>query len=231
MKWSNFRNFKAYKKDLKVLREDELKNYYEHVIQIANTFPRDQIAIGILDITDLIQAGNAGLIDAWSNVDWDLINESPNPNGQLWSFLKKRIKFAIRREIDNCGAFIKIPRRQLESHRKNLTGIDKILVDTFPQFFDNAIIYEEDYSDWANVQLGEVLDDIIYNNVKSHDHQQILKLCFGIDTIDNKPVSIKEIANTYNLSIAGVKKIRQRSIEKIKDNEETEIIIKNFFDK
>ena len=231
MKWSNFRNFKAYKQDLKALRGDELKNYYEHVIQIANTFPRDQIAIGILDITDLIQAGNAGLIDAWSNVDWDLIDESPNPNGQLWSFLKKRIKFAIRREIDNCGAFIKIPRRQLESHRKNLTGIDKILVDTFPQFFDNAIIYEEDSSDWANVQLGEVLDDIIYNNVKSHDHQQILKLCFGIDTIDNKPVSIKEIANTYNLSIAGVKKIRQRSIEKIKDNEETEIIIKNFFDK
>ena len=231
MKWSNFRNFKAYKKDLKVLREDELKNYYEHVIQIANTFPRDQIAIGILDIMDLVQAGNAGLVEAWEKVDWDLINESPNPNGQLWSFLKKRIRFAIRREIDNCGAFIKIPRRQLEEHRRDLTGIDRILVNIFPKFFDQELIAYEDQGSWENEKLGEVLDDMIYNNIHNHNHQQILKLCFGIDTVDDKPVSIKKIADMYNLSVPGIKKIRQRSIEKIKENEETEIIIKNFFER
>ena len=231
MKWSNYRNFKAYKQDLKVLREDELKNYYKHVIQIANTFPRDQIAIGILDITDLIQAGNIGLIEAWEKVDWDLINESPNPNGQLWSFLKKRIKFTIRREIDNCGAFIKIPRRQLEDHRKNLTGIDRILVNVFPKFFDQELVAYENTSSWDNEQLGLLLDDIIYDNIKSHEHQAILKLSFGIDTFDNKSVPIKKIADMYNISISGVKKIRQRSIEKIKENENTEIIIKNFFEK
>ena len=229
MKWSNFRNFKAYKKDLKVLREDELKNYYEHVIQIANTFPRDQIAIGILDITDLIQAGNAGLIDAWSNVDWDLIDESPNPNGQLWSFLKKRIKFAIRREIDNCGAFIKIPRRQLESHRKNLTGIDRILVDTFPQFFDNAIIYEEEYGSWENVQLSEVLDDMIYNSIHNHDHQQILKLTFGIDTHDNKPVSMKKIAEMYKTSVSYIQNIKFKCLKQLK-TDENEGIVKDFYE-
>ena len=229
MKRYNNRNYIAFKKDLKVLREDELKNYYEHVIQIANTFPRDSIAIGILDITDLIQAGNVGLIEAWAKVDWELINESPNPNGQLWSFLKKRIRFAIRREIDNNGAFIKVPRRQLEDHRRELTSIDKILVNTFPRFFARELVAEDDYSDWDNEQLGLLLDDIIYDNIKSHNHQAILKLSFGIDTMDNKPVSIKKIATMYNLSEIGIKKIKKRSIEKIKDNEQTEILIKNFF--
>ena len=229
MKRYNNRNYIAFKKDLKVLREDDLKNYYEYVIQIANTFPRDSIAIGILDITDLIQAGNVGLVEAWNRVDWDLINESPNPNGQLWSFLKKRIRFAIRQEIDKHGAFIKVPERVLRDHKKNLTGIDKILVNTFPKFWDHETVFQEDYSDWNNEQLGLLLDDIIYDNIKSHNHQQILKLSFGVDTLDNKSVSIKKIAKMYNLSEIGVKKIKQRSIDKIKENEETKIIIENFF--
>ena len=228
MKWNNRRNSLAYLADLKVLRDDELKTYYPHVIQIANTFSRDSVAIGILDSADLIQAGNIGLIEAWEKVDWDLIDDSTNPQGQLWSFLKKRIKFAIRREIDNYGSFIKVPRRQLEVHRKELTAIDKILVNSFPQFFANAIGFEEHFGSWANEQLGEVLDNIIYNNIHNHDHQQILKLCFGLDTIDNKPLSIKKIAGIYDLSEIGIKKIRQRSIDKIKDNPETKIIIENF---
>ena len=231
MKWNNRRNSLAYKADLKVLRDDELKNYYEHVIQIANTFSRDSVAIGILDIADLIQAGNIGLIEAWAKVDWELIESSPNPTGQLWSFLKKRIKFAIRREIDNCGAFIKVPRRKLEIHRKELTAIEKILVNSFPQFFDQELIYYDDHSSWENEQLGELLDDIIYNNIHNHDHQYILKATFGIDTPDNKPISIKNLASKFSMSEIGIKKIKQRSIEKIKENPDTEIIIKNFFEK
>ena len=231
MKWNNRRNSLAYKADLKVLRDDELKNYYEHVIQIANTFSRDSVAIGILDIADLIQAGNIGLIESWQKVDWELIESSPNPTGQLWSFLKKRIKFAIRREIDNYGSFIKIPRRQLETHRKELTAIDKILVNSFPRFFAREIIAEDYIGSWENEQLGELLDDIIYDNIHNHDHQQIFKLCYGLDTMDNKYYSMKEIATMYHMSESGIKKIKQRSIEKIRENPETEIIIKNFYDK
>ena len=228
MKRYNNRNYIAFKKDLKVLREDDLKNYYEHVIQIANTFPRDSIAIGILDITDLIQAGNVGLIEAWAKVDWDLINESPNPNGQLWSFLKKRIRFAIRREIDNNGAFIKVPRRQLEDHRRELTSIDKILVNTFPRFFARELVAEDDYSDWHNEQLGELLDDMIYNSIKSHAHQAILKLSFGMDTMDNKPMSMKGIAKMYKTSVSYIQNIKFKCIKQLRTEENKELI-ENFY--
>ena len=225
MKRYNNRNYIAFKKDLKVLREDELKNYYEHVIQIANTFPRDSIAIGILDITDLIQAGNVGLVEAWNRVDWDLINESPNPNGQLWSFLKKRIRFAIRQEIDKHGAFIKVPERVLRDHKKNLTGVDKILVNTFPRFFARELAVEYDPSDWNNEQLGLLLDDAIYTYIRSHDHQQILKLCFGLDT---DKMAMKTIATKYRTTIGYIKQVRDRCIKKLA-NEEFKEIIENFY--
>ena len=228
MKRYNNRNYIAFKKDLKVLREDDLKNYYEHVIQIANTFPRDSIAIGILDITDLIQAGNVGLIEAWAKVDWDLINESPNPNGQLWSFLKKRIRFAIRREIDNNGAFIKVPRRQLEDNRKNLTSIEKILVNTFPKFWDHEVVFQNDLSSWDNEQLGLLLDDMIWDSIKNFDHQAILKLCFGIDTFDNKPMSMKLISKKFKTSVSYIQNIKFKCIKQLKTEENKELI-ENFY--
>ena len=231
MKWNNRRNSLAYKADLKVLRDDELKNYYEHVIQIANTFSRDSIAIGILDIADLIQAGNIGLIESWRKVDWDLIDASPNPQGQLWSFLKKRIRFNIRQEIDKYGSFIKVPERVLRDHKKNLTGIDKILVNVFPRFFARELIEQEYVGSWENEQLGEILDDIIYDNIHNHDHQAIFKASFGLDTINGKSISIKELARMYHMSEIGIKKIKQRSIKKIKENPETKIIIENFYNK
>ena len=230
MKWNNRRNSLTYLADLKVSRGHELDNYYQYVVQIANTFTRDSAAIGILDSSDLIQAGNVGLIEAWEKVDWELIEVSPNPQGQLWSFLKKRIRFAIRREIDNNGTFIKVPRRQLEDHRKDLTSIDKILVSVFPKFFDRGLIeFVWDGSSYENERLGALLDDIIYNNIHSHIHQAILKESFGLDTIDGKAISIRDLANKYNLSEIGIKKIKQRSIDKIRENPDTKIIIENFY--
>ena len=226
MKWNNRRNSLAYLADLKVSRGHELDNYYQYVIQIANTFTRDSAAIGILDNSDLIQAGNIGLIEAWAKVDWELIESSPNPQAQLWSFLKKRIKFAIRREIDSNGTFIKIPRRQLEGHRKDLTSVDKILVSVFPKFFDRGLVeFVWDGSSYQNERLGELLDDIIYNTIRSADHRIILGLCYGLDC---DKMSHVDIANKFRTTISNIQNIKYRCIKKL-DTEENRIIIENFY--
>ena len=226
MKWNNRRNSLSYLRDLKVSRGHELDNYYQYVVQIANTFTRTSAAIGILDSADLIQAGNVGLIESWSKVDWELIESSPNPQGQLWSFLKKRIRFNIRQEIDKYGTFIKVPERVLRDHKKNLTGVDKILVSIFPKFFDRGLVeFIWDGSSYENEQLGEVLDDIIYDSIHNHDHQQILKLCFGLD---NDKLSIEDISIRYNTSKGYIKQVRDRCIKKLR-TEENKIIIENFY--
>ena len=222
MKWYSHRLHQIHLADVKVKREDPLEIYYPWVIQIANTFTRDAIAIGALNLQDLVQAGYVGLLEAWDNIDED------RDQAQKWSFIKKRIKGNIRREIDNYGTFIKVPRRALEEHRKELTAIDKVLVNTFPKFFDMIVPEAEEILSWERVRLEELIDDYLYYNFPNKTHVNILKDSFGIDR--DKKLSLKELASQYDLTEIAIKKIKSRMIDKIREDKDFEILINNFYD-
>ena len=226
MKWYNHRAQKQHSYELKVQRETHLGKIIPHVIQIANTFTRESVAIGVLNHQDLIQAGYVGLIEAWERVDWDLINESTNPDGQLWSFLKKRIKFAIRREIDKHGSFITIPRRDLEDARKKLNwkGIEKVFVNIFPKFFDEELPVW-DNSSWESVQLEELIDDELYKVERNANHRNILLSFYGIGC---NQLSQKELAKNYITTTSNIQNIVKRTRDKL-NTEEFEKIIKDFY--
>ena len=221
MKWYSHRLHKFHTNDMKVKRGDPLEVYYPWVIQIANTFTRDAVAIGALNLQDLIQAGYLGLLEAWDNVDEE------RDQAQKWSFIKKRIKFTIRREIDNHGAFIKVPRRALEDHRKHLTSIDKILVNAFPKFFEVILFNTEEVSSWESVQLGELIDDYLYTNFNNYDHIEILRASFGIDR--EKRATLKELALAYDTTPNYINQIKQRLIKRLREDENFEKIINNFY--
>ena len=229
MKWYSHPTFIAHKKAIEHYNKG-IGRYYEWVIKIANTFSRDYSAVGALDVNDLIQSGHLGLVQAWQKIDWDRIANSGNPEAELWSYLKKRIKWSIRREIDKHGAFIKIPRREIEEARANLNATDKALVDLFPKFFDDQFPnYVDHIRPWDQEQLLDLLNDLISNYIRNHNHQEILKLSYGIDTIDDKPIPIKKLAERFSMSEIGIKKIKSRSIEKLR-NEDVEKIIENFYE-
>ena len=221
MKWYSHRLHQIHLADVKVKREDSLEIYYPWVIQIANTFTRDAIAIGALNLQDLVQAGYVGLLEAWDNIDED------RDQAQKWSFIKKRIKGNIRREIDNYGTFIKVPRRALEEHRKELSAIDKVLVNTFPKFFDVEVVSYDRIPSWQAVRLEELIDDYLYYNFPNKTHVNILKDSFGIDR--DKKVSLKDLALQYDLTEIAIKKIKSRMINKIKEDKDFEEIIINFY--
>ena len=221
MKWYSHRLHQIHLADVKVKREDPLEIYYPWVIQIANTFTRDAIAIGALNLQDLVQAGYVGLLEAWDNIDED------RDQAQKWSFIKKRIKGNIRREIDNYGTFIKVPRRALEEHRKELSAIDKVLVNTFPKFFDVEVVSYDRIPSWQAVRLEELIDDYLYYNFPNKTHVNILKDSFGIDR--DKKVSLKDLALQYDLTEIAIKKIKSRMINKIKEDKDFEEIIINFY--
>ena len=223
MKKFNYRAFNQYRYDVSVSRDD-MTRFYPHVINIANTFPRDSIAIGVLNIEDLIQAGNIGLVEAWNKVDWNRIKKSKNPDGEIWTYLKTRIKFAIRREIDNAGAFIKVPRRDLEQARKNLTHHDKILVNMFPQFFDEEMWIEDDHP-WHGILLEELINDELYRVELNYDNIDILLKFYGIG-FEKK--SRKELAKEYNKHETNIGVILNRTRKKL-DNEHFKNIIENFY--
>ena len=224
MKWYLHRHHKLHLKDIKVKRGESLELYFPWVIQIANTFARDSVAIGALNLQDLIQAGYTGLVDAWNNLEHD------KEQAEKWSYIKKRIKWAIRRDIDKHGSFIAQPINKQEKLRNNLSVADKILVNTFAKFFDKSMIIEaEEYNEsYANEQLGELLDNYLYSNFKNTDHVEILRSSFGIDR--DKPVSMKELSIKYRISVSYLQNLKHKMIKDLKQDEQFKIIIKNFYD-
>ena len=227
MKWYNHRAHIQHLKDIKVQRDTHLGKIIPHVNQIANTFSRDAIAIGVLNLQDLIQAGYLGLLEAWDKVDWTKIDQSTNPDAQLWSFLKKRIRWAIRREIDRYGQHISTPINKLEEARNkyNFKGLDRVLVNVFPKFFNDEAIHVIDPGPYISVQLEEIIEDELYKVERSADNRHILLAFYGIG-IDRK--NQKELAEIYRKPQGSIQKIIERTRNKLK-TEEFKLIIENFY--
>ena len=203
--------------------------YLPWVIDLAHKFGTDEKQAGILNINDLIQAGNEGLVRSWENMNWEMVDEAVEEEQQaiIWNYLKKGINLYIRREIDNHSEEIKTPRRLLEGQRLGEGDPLTYYVETFDKFFDGFDIAEE-ITPWQNEMLYEFLHDLLSKHVPNTSHKTILMSSFGMDTMDDKPVSIKDLAKQYNMSEIGIKKAKRRALDSLKNNEEIQEKIKNF---
>ena len=103
---------------------------------MARSFSTSDQASGVLSINDLLQSGAEGLIYAVDRIDWNVVNESEHPEKTLKSFLSKRIRGSIRREIDINRGNMRIPEYKLNEIRKS-DGGDKMIV----QMFFNSIFF------------------------------------------------------------------------------------------
>ena len=220
MKWYSHETYKTHKENIKLYSKGVGK-YYETVVKVANTYNREYPAIGILDINDLVSAGNLGLCQAWGKIDWEEITNADNPDAKLWTFITNRIKWEIRREIDKHSSFIKLPINKQEQERilNEYDDTDKSFVTLFPNFFDTAFLdYSEEMRPWDQERLLDILNPLLSKYIQNYKHEEILKLSYGIDTIDDKPMSIKALAERYGMSEIGIKKIKSRFDGKIKQS-------------
>ena len=126
MKKYNIQNYVRYKEDvlnsIRLIENKQLNEYTRDeliitflplVENIARKFATSQQASGVMNITDLIQEGSKGLINAADKIIWETITESTDPEKTIKSFLSKRIKGAIRRAIDINRGDIRIPEHKL----------------------------------------------------------------------------------------------------------------------
>ena len=209
----------------------QMEFYLPWVIDLAHKFGTDDKQSGILDIHDLISAGNEGLVRAWNNLDWDkiktIVKEEQQP--YIWSQLKIKINSYIRREIENCSEEIKTPRRMIEESRLDKSDPLNYYTKTFDIFFEGFDIAEE-ITPWDNEMLYEFLHDLLSKHVPNTAHKTILMSSFGMDTMDDKPVSEKKLAEMYKLSPGYVRLAKHRTIQALKDNPEVMEKIKLFLE-
>ena len=130
MKKYNSNNYSIYKKDVKN-NQPKNKDYWDYtrtelivkflplVENLARKFSTSKQAIGIMNLSDLIQDGNLALVKAVDKITWQTIKDSKDHEKTLKSFLSKRIKGAIRRGIDKKRGTMRIPEHKINDIRKS----------------------------------------------------------------------------------------------------------------
>jgi len=195
------------------------------VENIARKFSTTQQASGVLNILDLLQEGNIGLIQAVDKVDWKIIIDSDDPERSLNSFLSKRIKGAIRRAIDINRGNIRIPEHKLNDIRKNSAKEQAMVQTFFNSVFlsidgtspDTNMVYEipdktKKYNlDILNKYLLSIMETHL--NIKEYD---VLRMSYGLDC---DKMSAKKIAEKLKIegvaSYVRISQIKRDAINKL----------------
>jgi len=234
MKKYNIQNYIRLKNELYVYENSSKKQNEREILIISNIkmveniarkFSTSQQASGVLDITDLIQEGSIGLIQAVDKIDWERIDTSDDPKRSLNSFLSKRIKGAIRRAIDINRGNIRIPEHKLNDIRKNSAKEQAMVQAFFNSIFlsidnpspDTSMVYEipdkaKEYNlDILNKYLLSIMETHL--NIKEYD---VLRMSYGLDC---DKMTAKEIAAKLNVkgiaSYVRISQIKREAINKL----------------
>jgi RNA polymerase sigma factor (sigma-70 family) len=251
MKSYNIPNYIRYKEDIKQVNKDNnsdnfhlysrnnlITRFLPLVENIAKKFSTTTEACGILDITDLIQCGSIGLIQAVDKIEWDTIKESDHKESTLKSFLSKRIKGSIRRAIDINRGSIKIPEHKLNEIRKDNSKDHRLVAMFFNSIFlsideqindddDGNMLYQiPDQSEVYNINLMNLyLTSLLKKHLDNREFE-VLRLSYGLDCDKH---SANEIASKLGIEGATayvkISEIKKQAIQKLIDNVDSSQVI------
>ncbi len=244
MKKYNIQNYVRYKEDvlnsIRLIENKQLNEYTRDeliitflplVENIARKFATSQQASGVMDITDLIQEGSKGLINAADKIIWETIVESTDPEKTIKSFLSKRIKGAIRRAIDINRGDIRIPEHKLNEIRKDNGKNEKMVSMFFNSIFlsieeqavsldDENMVYQiPDQAEPYNINLmNKYLEGLLKKHLNKKEFE-VLRLSYGLDCNKHSANEIAEILNIDGPSAyVRISEIKKQAINKLIEN-------------
>jgi len=244
MKKYNIQNYVRYKEDvlnsIRLIENKQLNEYTRDeliitflplVENIARKFATSQQASGVMDITDLIQEGSKGLINAADKIIWKTIVESTDPEKTIKSFLSKRIKGAIRRAIDINRGDIRIPEHKLNEIRKDNGKNEKMVSMFFNSIFlsieeqassldDENMVYQiPDQAEPYNINLmNKYLEGLLKKHLNKKEFE-VLRLSYGLDCDKHSANEIAEILNIDGPSAyVRISELKKQAINKLIEN-------------
>jgi len=251
MKHYNIQNYMRYKKDLEstlarldskmaeawisgdtwneYTRDELIIKFMPLVENLARKFATSQQASGVMAITDMIQEGHVNLIKAVDRIDWERINASEDQEKTLKSFLAKRIKGGIRREIDKNRGQMRLPEHVTNDIRKNFGKDKKAVAMFFNSIFlsidagsrddDDLFLQIEDTSEPYNqVFLNMYLTSLLKQHLTDKEFH-VLRMSYGLDCEKH---SAKEIATYLDIEGSGayvrVSQLKKQAVDKLIEN-------------
>lgn len=237
MKSNNNKNYKRYKKDIRnnqpdnkpwneYTRDELIIKFLPLVENIARKFSVSDAASGVMNVDDLIEIGNIGLIKAVDKIIWQRIMESNDPEKSIKSFLSKRIRGAIRRGTDINRSPMRIPEHKLNDIRRGFEDdkekqamfYNSMFISIDEQVGDNMYMQVEDKSE--DSMKIEVLHQKILNIMLKHLSEKefhIIRYSFGLGCNKKSAKQIAEILNIKgSASYVRVSQLKKQAIEKLK---------------
>jgi DNA-directed RNA polymerase specialized sigma subunit len=239
MKKYNIKNYIRYKEDVKLsIGSIPFKNFIDYtpkelkviflplVENIGRKFATAQEASGVMSIMDIIQEGSIQLCKAVDKIDRTKLFESEDIEKTLKSFLAKRIRGGIRREIDRNRGTMRIPEHKLNEMRK---GKDEKMVAMFfnsiflsidAQPEDENMIYQiPDKSDPYNEVLLNAYILSLLNKHLEWNEMFVLSKSYGLD---GPKWSANEIAAALEIkgvsAYVRVSELKKQAVDKLIEN-------------
>ena len=241
MKKYNVKNYIRYKEDLKRSNgKIPIKNFIDYtpeelkviflplVENIGRKFATSQEASGVMSINDIIQEGSFQLCKAVDKIDRLRLMQSEDIEQTLKSFLAKRIRGGIRREIDKNRGTMRIPEHKLNEIRKDGGKDKKMVAMFFNSIFlsidanpndDNMVYQIPDRSDPYNeTLLNAYIMSLLTKNLEWNE-MLVLSKSYGLD---GPKWSANEIATALELkgvsAYVRVSELKKQAVQKLIDN-------------
>jgi len=241
MKSYNIQNYIRYKNDIaQAIKRIPDKDYHEYtrkeltilflplVENIARKFSTTQQASGVMNIMDFIGFGHIGLVQAIQKLDYEKLKESEDMEKTLKSFLSKRIKGSIRRQIDMNRGSIRIPEHKMNEIRKNF-GKDKKMVEMFfnsiflsidanPNNEDMVYQIPDESEPYNIVLLNLYLKGLLKSHLDKKEYE-VLRLSYGLDCDKHSADEIaKKLGIEGSSSYVRVSQLKKQAVNKLIDN-------------
>jgi len=241
MKKYNVKNYVRYKEDLKRSNgKIPIKNFIDYtpaelkivflplVENIGRKFATSQEASGVMSINDIIQEGSFQLCKAVDKIDRLRLMQSEDIEQTLKSFLAKRIRGGIRREIDKNRGTMRIPEHKLNEIRKDGGKDKKMVAMFFNSIFlsidanpndDNMVYQIPDKSDPYNETLLNSYIMSLLTKYLEWNEMLVLSKSYGLD---GPKWSANEIATALELkgvsAYVRVSELKKQAVQKLIDN-------------
>jgi len=197
------------------------------VEHLARKFATSQQASGVMTIRDLISDGYLGLCKAVNKLDKQMLSESEDVEKSIKSFLSKRIRGAIRREIDKNRGDMRIPEHKYGEIRKNFGKDKKMVAMFFNSVFlsidaksEDDMIYDipEEDEPYNKELLNLYLMSLLQKHLNDKEFQ-VLRLSYGLDCEKHSATEIAEkIGINGTSSYVRVSQLKKQAVDKLIEN-------------
>lgn len=200
-----------------------LKDFIHLPVNISRKYAYGKL--GVLDLNDIVQFGNVGLVEAWNRLDNSVLEASDSPVDTIKGFLARRIFGAINRGIRRTNIASYIPEEYINKVKDDyllyiaINGDQMVTlkVDILEKnkkkkkkisFVDISEVSEE------CIRTEELMSVLVSSMTELNElERKIVDMSYGIGY--KKPYKQEHMSRRLKISTSSIKKIKKVALDKL----------------